>query len=195
LLAVLVAAVPAIDALLAPSVNALAEMEGRAMASSAVNAAVLETLEKEQLSYSDLALASTNDGGMISSISADTVRLNQLKAAVAANINARLDGLCYRKIELPLWNVLGFDFLLGGGPVIKARLKLHGESYSAFYSEFDSVGVNQTRHRIMLKVETKVYFFLKGKEDVYSFETQVCAAETVFAGAVPSVDLSQQPQS
>jgi sporulation protein YunB len=176
-----------LDAKLSPTIHTLAELECRGLATSAVNGALLETLEKEQLRYEDLAVLRTNEDGQITSISADVVKLNQLKAAVGAAIDARMDGLRRRNLALPLGKILGIDLLSGTGPIIQARLSLHGESFSTFVSEFDSVGVNQTRHRILLRVETKVYIFLKNNEDVMTFETQVCAAETVIVGSVPNI--------
>jgi sporulation protein YunB len=176
-----------LNAKLSPTIRTLAELECRSLAANAVNGALLETLEKEQLRYEDLSVLRTDDEGQITSISADIVRLNELKAAVGATINERMDGLKRRHLALPLGTILGIDFLSGWGPIIQVNLGLHGESFSTFVSEFDSAGVNQTRHRIYLRVETRVYIFLKDNKDIMTVETQICAAETVIVGAVPNI--------
>jgi len=176
-----------LDSLLTPTIRTLSELECRSLASSAVNSSLLETLEREQMRYDDLTVLRTNDEGLVTSVSADIVQLNKLKAAVGAAIDEKLGGLRYRTLALPLFNVLGFDYFMGRGPVIQVHMKFHGESFSVFVSEFDSVGVNQTRHRIFLRVETKVYQYWNRNSDVLSFETQVCAAETVIVGAVPNI--------
>lgn len=169
-----------------PAIQTLSTLECRALASSTVNGSLLDTLARERITYEDLTVISTNETGLVTSVSADVVRLNQLKAAVGAEIDQRMAGLQSRDLYLPLGSLLGLDYLSGMGPVYHTNFSLYGESFITFDSSFDAVGVNQTRHRILLTVETKIFMFLPSSKEVLTFETQVCAAETIIVGAVPS---------
>ena len=190
LLVVVLIAIFLLDALLTPTIRTLAELECRRLAASAVNSAVMETLEREGIRYEDLVLTRTNEEGLVTSISADVVKLNKLRAQVGEAINREFGGLSHRRMEIPMLSLFGIDFLMGKGPVLTVHLKMHGESFGNFYSEFDSVGVNQTRHRIFLAMDTRIYLFWNGNEEILAFETQVNVAETVIVGAVPTVDFS-----
>ncbi|HCM23800.1 MAG TPA: hypothetical protein DHW78_05705, partial [Ruminococcaceae bacterium] len=58
-------------------------------------------------------------------------------------------------------------------------------------SFFDSAGINQTRHRLILHVTVGLYTYLIGKDANQQITVDVPVAETVIVGPVPSVALQQ----
>ena len=58
-----------------------------------------------------------------------------------------------------------------------------------FFSEFTSAGVNQTLHRICLKLTVPLTLMLPGGAVETVSETELCVAETVIVGQVPQTYL------
>ena len=52
-------------------------------------------------------------------------------------------------------------------------------------NRFESAGINQTRHRILLRVTAKMTVLIAGYAAPASVSTEVCVAETVIVGSVP----------
>jgi hypothetical protein len=60
-----------------------------------------------------------------------------------------------------------------------------GSSSAKFENQFQSAGINQTNHQIILKVDVKVSILLPGYTTATTVSTAVTVAETVVVGAVP----------
>ena len=100
------------------------------------------------------------------------------------------------------WNLkipLGLFFNAGifGGEGIKVNIKTSpiGDTKIDCISEFDSVGINQTRHRILLKIKTTFVIVAPVYVNNQFYEKEVVLAETVLNGNIPdtyyNLDLSK----
>ena len=65
-----------------------------------------------------------------------------------------------------------------------------GAVNGSFKSEFDSVGINMTKHTLFLEVNTHVNIVLPIKTYDYYTTNQVLLAESIIVGKVPEVYLS-----
>lgn len=52
-------------------------------------------------------------------------------------------------------------------------------------SEFEDAGINQTRHKIILKVSTNVMTIAPFYSSLQNFENDITIAETVIVGNIP----------
>ena len=84
----------------------------------------------------------------------------------------------------------GIPFLIGRGPVIKLKLVPIGVVNSNFDSEFNSVGINMTKHSLFLYINIHVSVALPVQAyDIYT-TNQVLLAESIIVGKVPEVYLN-----
>lgn len=88
-------------------------------------------------------------------------------------------------VSVPLTSILELKLLSGMGPRINFRLMPSGNVSAVFKSEFESAGINQTRHRIYIEVTTKVRFLSPIAIESQEFVNQVNIAETILIGDVP----------
>ena len=72
-----------------------------------------------------------------------------------------------------------------GRLLISVRMESVGSSSAKFENQFQSAGINQTNHQIILKVDVKVSILLPGYTTATTVSTAVTVAETVVVGAVP----------
>ncbi len=153
--------------------------------SEMVNDAVARELPLHALSYEDVVHLTFKDSGDVASLSADMIKLSAFKTAVCQTIFKSFyndEPFCVR---VPLLSVFGLDMLQGSSPHLDIQIEPARFLHVYYTSEFKTMGINQTLHRIVLHIESSFVLLLpQGKEQISS-AGQFCLAETVIVGRVP----------
>ena len=89
-----------------PLVFSLAEARSAAMATRALNAALTEALE-DGVDYDDLMNVRMDDGGQVSLLSANTMRMNALAERAGDAALRKLETVSAQKVDVPLGAALG----------------------------------------------------------------------------------------
>ena len=175
-----------LDWKLRPVVGSIVTNQAKVASVEAVNDAVMQELTADQIAYADLVHIERADSGQILAVTTDMAQMNQLKAAVLQRVQGELGE--HMDTGVPLGTLLGSELLHGRGPVVPVRLTLSGNVTADFDSTFESAGINQTKHRITLRVHTSIYSFLPPAfNGTTEIETDVAVAETVIIGEVPQM--------
>ena len=145
---------------------------------------VCEFLEEKGIKYADLA-AVTYKESEVSSVNINTIAINKLKSGVVSLIQKRIGESESVKLNIPVGTVIGNEFTVNRGPDIKADIKMSGYAKSELLSDFASAGINQTLHRIILKVSVNVYLVMPWYRASSSVEAEFILAETLIVGKVP----------
>ena len=93
------------------------------------------------------------------------------------------------KVTIPSGNLTGSAFLSGRGFPISFKTVLSYAAVTNIKSEFVSVGINQTLHRVILETRAAVTVLLPGRNVTREIVGSFPAAETVIVGRVPDVVL------
>ena len=182
---VLIIAVLIIDSRLRPIITGVGANQAQVIATLAINEAVTQELAKATEDYGQLVSLEKGGDGKVIAISSDIHKMNALKASVSTAIQRKMTEYDSRTVGIPLGNLIGTDFLTGRGPKIPIKLQIIGSIRTNIVSEFDSCGVNQTRHRIMLEIEAEIYVMIPGYNTTTSAKSGFCIAETIIVGDVP----------
>ena len=153
-------------------------------ASELINRAVTEVLSEEETTYDSLVHQTTLSDGTVGAVEADAVAIDRLKTAVIQRV-LQLSQEEQGELKIPLGTLTGMDFLLGRGPAISIKMQFSPYIHSDITSEFQSAGINQTLHQMMLEVTGEVYFLLPGEDSNIEVDTNFCLAETILVGKVP----------
>lgn len=169
-----------------PVLTAAAESAAKNVASEAVNDAVRKTLS-DSGGYDDLVSLTQDGDGKITSISVDSIRLNTLCADIRSAVTDYFSSLSEKTVTIALGTLTGIDMFSGKGPKIHLSVTLSGSSSAKILNEFENAGINQTRHQIILEINTKIYVIMQNQS--FSAETQnsVVIAETVIVGDIPEI--------
>lgn len=149
-----------------------------------LNDSVCEFLEEKGIDYADLA-AVTYKESEVSSVNINTIAINNLKSGIVSLIQKRIGESESVKLNIPVGTVIGNEFTVNRGPDIKADMKMSGYAKSELLSDFSSAGINQTLHRIILKVSVNVYLVMPWYRASSSVEAEFILAETLIVGKVP----------
>lgn len=163
----------------------MARARAEAMAVEYINEAV-EDSAGGQISYSEMITVRTDSQGRVTTLEANAARMNQLAAQTALRAQARLESAEAQSVSIPLGAALGVPFLSALGPYVHVRIVPVSAVSAAFSTEFESAGINQTRHKIYLSLKTTVRLVIPSGAKQVSLESQVLVAESIIVGDVPS---------
>ena len=147
--------------------------------------AVNEAIQNGDISYDRLISLEKDNEGKITAVHSNMAAFNRLQAQILDIILAKIDQVSARELSIPIGTLTGSALLAGRGPRIRVRMESVGSSTARFNNRFESAGINQTKHQIILEVEVSVAILLPGFTTATKVSTAVTVAETVIVGAVP----------
>jgi len=162
----------------------MAHARAEAMAVEYIHEAVRDVMG-DSVTYEDMISVRTDGQGRVTMLQANAVRMNELATAAALQAQSRLESAEAQSILIPLGSALGIPFLSGLGPRLPVRLLPVSAVSAAFSTEFESAGINQTRHKIYLSLHTTVRLVIPSSARQVSLSSQVLIAESIIVGAVP----------
>lgn len=175
------------DARIRPAVYDLAAVEAYAISSERVNTAVEKILLQKAPSYSELVSINYSDSNTITGITTDIVKMNLFKSQVTKAIDSEFNKMSKTEIPVSLGTASGVVLFSGFGPHININVGFASSTKTDFDNFFESAGINQTQHSVMLNVETTVMLSLAGRRIPKTIKTSFCVAQTVIVGSVPDV--------
>lgn len=185
LAALLIAAVLGADAQLRPAITAAAGSQANLYATQAIQEAVFREVETLELEYGDLVRLTYSDQGTVTSLQTDMLAMSKLQSSVTSSVIESVLRFSSQRITLPAGTLTGNPFLSGWGPEVEVRLIPAGFVQTQVKNVFDSAGINQTRHQILLNVRLDIQAVLPGYAISNQVDTDICLAETVIVGLVP----------
>ena len=151
-----------------------------------INQTTSKKIEENNITYDKLISISKDNDGRIMSISTQVNEMNKLKLDIEKELLETFLNTDHITIEVPIGSLLGGEFLSGRGPCLKVRAVPMTRVYTEYENQFDSSGINQTRHRILLNYDVSLKILLPGKRESTKISTGICIAETVIVGSVPN---------
>jgi len=135
--------------------------------------------------YDDLIDVEKDANGNIILIKANTLLINELISGMATNIQKKIDNMPTIMVYINYGSVSGVTILKNFGPKFDIELESAGSVEMRTISEFKSVGVNQTLHRIYLKINTEVNILTPFGTFAKKIDPEVLLTEAVIIGDVP----------
>lgn len=170
-----------------PVLTAVAESNAKNMATEAVNDAVRQVLYENDVRYDNLVSLSKNQEEKVTAIMVDSVKLNAICAEIRGLVADYFSTLSEETISIPLGSLTGVDMLSGKGPSIYVGVTLSGSSLTKISNDFATAGINQTRHQMVLEIDTKIYVLMQSGNFSTEVVNSVVIAETVIVGDVPEI--------
>jgi sporulation protein YunB len=172
-----------INAQLRPAMEQLAKTRVQAVASDAMYEAVLDCInaQPEDVSYVDIL--QTND--QVYYVEINNKALALLSAQCARAVQDRLLSVGEQGIAVPMGTASGLPLFAGSGPMLRMTFTPESSAQAAFSSEFRTAGINQTLHRIQMRITAQIAVALPGSTMSITAETEVPVAEHIIVGKVP----------
>lgn len=163
----------------------VAQSELESIAYDIVGRVAEEEIAESKGEFGELVKIERDENGKVSSLTTDMQKINLLKLRIANRLSEEMFVRTEDTIKIPLGNLTGIDFLTGVGPNVKFRVLWVSSVNSDFSNSFETAGINQTLHRVMLDFSINVGMMFIGREIGVDVGTSVCVAETVIVGEIP----------
>lgn len=168
-----------------PFVFSYAKSEAETIIINAANDAVLNVLAKNDITYNNLSNVSRDAEGMITGIEIDIEKVNRLKSQISSEMSRIISQKNKYDLNIPVGTLIGSEYTTGYGPKIRFKMQLTETAILDFESCFNSAGINNVLHQIIIKIDVKASVLMMGGTDGFSVSTTALAAQTVIAGGVP----------
>lgn len=172
------------DRSLRPTITVLAETKALELANRSINKSVAQMVEGK-IDYEDLMNVKLDEKGNISFIQANTIMMNEIASDIALEIQDELKKVKSTSAYIPIGTALGSPILAQYGPQIKVSIEPIGTVSVDFKTNFESSGINQTRHTIYLEAKTKVKVVIPLTTSTKEISAKIPICETIIVGDVP----------
>lgn len=163
------------------------EYQCKNLALSTIQQVCNTVLRENADQYQNLYTIHQDSNGKIQSIIGDTLRINSLEDTLIDALTTRFKKTDQLTLQIPLGSITGIPLLNGFGPPVKIKIVPLSLVSSEIQSSFSSFGVNQTKLDVFLHLQLDVSALLAGVSNSIHIESDVCIAQIVIVGEVPSV--------
>jgi len=174
----------AVERNLTQIVLSLAQAQARALAVKALNEAADEIV-LSGVTYDQLMAVTLDQSGQVRLIQANTPEMNLLASRASLTAQKKLAVLEEQAVSVPLGSAVGLTLFAGSGPRIQVQILPVGSVRAVFTTEFESAGINQTRHKVSLTLTAQVQLVIPTGASTVQAVTQVAVAESIIVGEVP----------
>ena len=169
---------------LTPLIHSIAEAKAKETALSVINESIYRRLSEGETTYDSLSEITYDNSGTVSLIKNNIPQINEERSKISLYILSAYKNTDM-ETSIPVGTVSGIDILSGLGPDISVRLSSAPSISTDVYNEFIDAGINQTLHRIMLRVSIDTTVMVPSSTFTVSTMSSVCIAETIIIGKVP----------
>lgn len=170
---------------LVPRIEMIVLSAARNAASDEIDEAVLNYMETNGITYGKLVDINCDKNGAITSVTADTAKIDILIARLDDEIGSELEEVLM-DTYVPLNVILGTELFIGGGP----KVKIHFFPISVVNvqprHEFVSQGINQTLHTVFLDVSVDIEILFPFRNRVTRVDAKIPIGQTLIVGGVPA---------
>ena len=165
-------------------VLSLAQAQARSLAVKALNEAADEIV-LSGVTYDQLMSVTLDHSGQVRLIQANTPEMNLLASRASLTAQKKLAVLEESAVSVPLGSAEGLTLFAGSGPRIQVEILPVGSVRAEFTTEFESVGINQSRHKVSLTLTAQVQLVIPTGASTVQAVAQVAVAESIIVGEVP----------
>lgn len=176
------------DSVIIPNIMVVCDGEMRAKATDIINKSIIDEYI-DQFKYDEIINFEKDSEGNIILLKADTLKMNKISTDVALRVQRDLIDIGKVGIEFPLGYVTKNNLLANSGPNIRATMRPVGHVETKYISDFESAGINQTRHKIYVEVKAKIKVVLPVAYNEIEVVSQLPIAETIIVGKIPETSV------
>lgn len=167
-----------------PNIDAVSHLKAKGMVTELINETIREQFADE--SYEEkLFLVKTGDDGKIQMVQANTSLINKMVASFAESLQKKYAAMDAKNVEVPYGTLMGSKILSQTGFGINVKILPLSVTKYDFETEFESQGINQTKYKIYIVLESSVQILQPFSKESVKITSKVLISEAVIVGDVP----------
>ena len=182
-----------LDAMLFPVALQAAEITARGRMNEIINYSTMSAIDHQGLSTEDFYSVFINDDGQLSTLSVNTILINNLTNELAVYMSRELMAMDNERVEIPYGALTGVRVLANIGPMYTVYLMPIGEVMVDYSSSFSSVGINQVNFQVWLNVKARMSIINPLQSSEIVLERKIPLVNTVINAEIPNVFFNAAP--
>ena len=166
-----------------PIFKSSCESAAGSLAIHITNESVMEVMQN--YTYEDFMKVQKTDSGKINLVEANIVTINQAISKIVSEIQKKIDKAPRTNVFINMGSISGISNLKIIGAQFDIELETAGRIYSDLQTEFEAVGINQTLHKIFVKLNTDIGILTPYGNFKRNFETTVLLTQAIIIGDIP----------
>ena len=167
-----------------PNIDAISGLKAKGMVTELINETIREQFSDASYEVK-LFLVKTGEDGKIQMVQANTSLINKMVASFAESLQKKYAAMDAKNVEVPYGTLMGSKILSQTGFGINIKnLPLSVTKYD-FETEFESQGINQTKYKIYIVLESSVQILQPFSKESVKITNKVLISEAVIVGDVP----------
>ena len=166
-----------------PIFKSSCENEAKASAIRIMHYSANEIIKEYE--YNDLVNISKDNDGKVNFLQINSKKINEIIAKISLDIQKRIDESPTIVVYINPGTISGLSIFKSFWPKFDIELEASGSIETKLKSSFTSVGINQTSHRIICTVFTKVGILTPFGSFSKIIEEDILLVESVIVGEIP----------
>lgn len=177
-----------------PNVAAIAEVKVKAMITQIVNDAVHKQFRSDS-DVNELLTIKTDQEGNITYVESNTTAMNNLATELTQAVQSQYRWSEAVALEVPVGSIVGSQILSQIGPYISLKVLPIGMSRANFKTEFESMGINQTKYKVYLQMDSQARVLAPFSINNIEIQNTILIAEAIIVGEVPEAYINVPEES
>ncbi|MEL7655428.1 MAG: sporulation protein YunB [Bacillota bacterium] len=172
------------EKIIKPNLAAIAEVKVKAMITQIVNNAVHEQFVSDG-EVNELLTIKTDQEGNITYVESNASAMNSLATELTQTIQKQYKWDQAVSVDVPVGSIVGSQILSQIGPYINLKVLPIGMSRVNFKTEFESMGINQTKYKVYLEMDSQARVLAPFTINNINVQNTILVAEAIIVGEVP----------
>ncbi len=173
------------EKIIKPNLAAIAEVKVKAMITQIVNDAVHNQF-RTGAEVTELLTIKTDQEGNITYVESNTAAMNSLATELTQAVQQQYKWKNAVILDVPVGSIVGSQILSQMGPSIGLKVLPIGMSRANFKTEFESMGINQTKYKVYLQMDSQARVLAPFSINNIDVQNTILVAEAVIVGEVPN---------
>lgn len=159
----------------------------KSVSSSAVNDAVADFLESNTDLCNGMIVINCDNNGYVRSVSENMHSVNTFKTTICKNTQDYVDKVMKEQgINVQFGNFVGLTILSDFGPYVHIDIDATSNIQCEISSTFESVGMNQTFHKIGMELFVDIYVGNPFRIESVAYSSSYEISQTIIVGNIPT---------
>ena len=150
-----------------------------------INQAINEIVSENQQTFSGIVSVVYDNNNCVKAVESDAVKLNNIKSIINATLTEKTRAIDKNEVPISVVTLTNNEFLLGRGFKLPFKYDIENLTIGEFQEQFTSVGINQTKYTVSLKITTKINILIPFNMQHTTLSNDVIIASTVIIGEIP----------
>ena len=168
-----------------PNIDAVSKLKAKGMITEIVNQTIKEDFSGKEYEENLFIIKRAKDD-KVQMVQSNTSLINRMVAEFSVNLQKKYDNIEPRTVKLSYGTLVGSK-LLSEADYLNVNLKIMPLSVTNcdFETEFESQGINQTKYKINITIESNVRVLQPFSAENFKIKNKMLISEVVIVGEVP----------